>query len=183
MPGKLIVETERLWLREYVPEDAAATFELGSNPEVQRYTGDACLTSVEQARAVLCEHPIADYHKHGFGRWAVVYKTNDRLIGFAGLKHLDELREVDLGYRLLPGYWGLGLATEAARACVRYGFDTLKLSRIIGLVDPLNSQSVRVLEKSGLRYEKMIEHHSQQVALYSTHVCDSNLRSRPAAID
>ena len=67
---------------------------------------------------MLCKHPIADYRKHGFGRWGVVLKATGRLIGFAGLKYLDELREVDVGYRLLPEYWGMGLATEAAQASV-----------------------------------------------------------------
>ena len=169
MTGKMIIETERLWLREYVPEDAAATFELGSNPEVLRYTGDVCLTSIDEARTLLCLHPIADYRKYGFGRWGVVVKDNGRLIGFAGLKYLDELREVDVGYRLLPEYWGNGLATEAARASVCYGFETLKLSRIIGLVDPQNTRSVRVLEKSGLSFERTIEYASQAAALYAVH--------------
>src|SRR5437773_1204468 len=88
------------------------------------------LEKAEQAKETLCEHPIADYRKYGFGRWAVVLKTNGKAIGMAGLKYLAEWNEVDLGYRLLPEYWGMGLATEASRACVEYGFHTLKLSRI-----------------------------------------------------
>ncbi len=167
--GKIMVETDRLWLREFVPEDAAATFELGSNPLVQRYTGDPVLMSVDEARTLLIRHPIADYAKHGFGRWAVICKADGRLIGFAGLKYLDELCEVDVGYRLLPEYWLQGLATEAARASVQYGFNTLKLSRIIGLVDSANLASVRVLEKIGLSFEKTIDYASAQVALYSIH--------------
>jgi [ribosomal protein S5]-alanine N-acetyltransferase len=58
MPRRIVLETERLWLREYVLDDAAAVFELGSDPVVQRYTGDACLTSVEQARTMLCERRV-----------------------------------------------------------------------------------------------------------------------------
>src|ERR1700676_2232381 len=126
MPGHIVLETERLWLREYVPEDAEAVFELGSNPVVQHYTGDPCFTSVEEAKTVLCEHPIADYRKYGFGRWAIVVKTNAKVVGMAGLKYLAEWREVDLGYRLLPAYWCLGLATEASQASLQYGFQTLK---------------------------------------------------------
>jgi RimJ/RimL family protein N-acetyltransferase len=72
MAGKLVVETERFWLREYVLQDAEATFELGSNPLVQQYTGDACFTSVEEAKAVILQHPIEDYRQYSFGRWAVV---------------------------------------------------------------------------------------------------------------
>jgi RimJ/RimL family protein N-acetyltransferase len=107
---------------------------------------------VEQARQVLLDHPIADYRKHGFGRGACILKSTGEHIGFAGLKHLDELGEVDVAYRLLPAYWGQGLATEAALASVHYGFTTLGLPRIMGLVMPANIASARVLEKTGLRY-------------------------------
>lgn len=166
MPGKLILETDRLWLREFVPDDAEAFFALNSDPEVMRYTGDACLTSVEQARAGLCERPIVDYQKYGFGRLAVVLKNSDTLIGFAGLKYLDDLGEVDLGYRLMVAYWGRGLATEASRACVGHGFQAHGLKRIIGLVEPENVRSVRVLEKCGLVFERITDYRSQRLAQY-----------------
>lgn len=172
MAGPPILETEHLWLREYVPEDAEAVFELGSNPVVQRYTGDPCLTSIEEAQAVLLQHPIEDYRQHGFGRWAVVLKTNGKVIGFAGLKYLPELDELDLGYRLLPEFWGKGLATEASLACVRYGFETLQRTRIIGLVDPANVASIRVLEKCGLAFETMVEVQSHFVAQYAIHATE-----------
>ncbi len=84
----------------------------------------------------------------------------------AGLKYLDDWQEVDLGYRLLPKYWGLGLATEASRACIDYGFHTLRLPRILGLVDPENVRSVRVLQKLGFVFDRMIEYRSQQAAKY-----------------
>lgn len=169
MSGKFITETHRLRLREFVPEDAEAFYELGTNPEIIRYTGDGGFTSLAQAETVLCERPIADYRKYGFGRWAMVVRESGRLIGFAGLKYLDDLCEVDVGYRLIPDFWGQGLATEAAHACVRYGFNTLKLKRILGLVVPANVASVRVLEKSGLEFEKMIDYQSQRLAQYVAH--------------
>jgi [ribosomal protein S5]-alanine N-acetyltransferase len=178
MPGDILLETERLWLREYISEDAEAVFELGSNPLVQRYTGDACFTSVEQARKMLCERPIADYRQYGFGRWAVVLKINSKVVGMAGLKFLPERQEVDLGYRLLPEYWGMGLATEASRGCLRYGLDTLRLARIIGLVHPANVQSVRVLEKCGMTFEKLVEIGSQPAAQYAIHAKNEETRMK-----
>jgi RimJ/RimL family protein N-acetyltransferase len=165
-PAKLILETERLVLREFVPEDAQAFFELNSAPEVLRYTGDTGPGSVEEARQGLCERPILDYQKHGFGRWAVIFRETGELIGFAGLKYLDDLQEVDLGYRFLPRYWGLGLATEASRPCIDYGFATLRLPRILGLVDPQNVRSVRVLQKLGFIFDGMIEYRSHPTARY-----------------
>jgi RimJ/RimL family protein N-acetyltransferase len=177
MGGSIIVETERLWLREYVLDDAEATFEIGRNPLVQRYTGDPCFTSVQEVRTVLLRHPLEDYRKYGFGRWAMVAKEHGKVIGMAGLKYLSEWDEVDVGYRLLPEYWGRGLATEASRASIRYGFEKLKLSRIIGLADPRNVRSVRVLEKCGLIFEKMVEIKSEQVAQYVVYA----QQAKPAA--
>src|SRR5437868_12292926 len=131
MATKTILETERLVLREFDEDDAAAFYVLGSDPAITRYTGDGGLTSVEQALEVLRAHPLADYQKHGFGRWACVHKASGGVIGFAGLKYLEELEEVDIGYRFLPAYWGLGLATEAARAVLNHGFTRLGLGRIV----------------------------------------------------
>jgi [ribosomal protein S5]-alanine N-acetyltransferase len=149
---KVILETDRLLLREFVEDDAESFFKLNTDPEVMRFVPDKPLLNVEQARQTLIDHPIADYRRYGFGRGACILKSNGEQIGFAGLKYLDELGEVDLAYRLLPAHWGQGLATEVALASVRYGFADLGLKRIIGLVMPKNIASLRVLEKSGLRY-------------------------------
>ena len=148
---KVILETDRLLLSEYVEEDAEAFFKLNSDPEVLRVVPDKALLNVEQARQLLIDHPIADYRKHGFGRGACILKSTGEQIGFAGLKYLEELGEVDVAYRLMPTHWGLGLATEAALASVRFGFADLGLKRIIALVMPENIAPVRVLEKTGLR--------------------------------
>ena len=149
---KVILETDRLLLREFVEDDAESFFKLNNYPEVVRFVPDKPLLNVEQARQTLIDHPIADYRRYGFGRGACILKSTGEQIGFAGLKYLDELCEVDLAYRLLPAHWGQGLATEVALASVRYGFAALGLKRIIGLVMPKNIASVRVLEKTGLRY-------------------------------
>ena len=149
---KVILETDRLLLREYVEDDAESFFKLNTYPEVVRFVPDKPLLNVEQARQTLIDHPIADYRRYGFGRGACILKSTGEQIGFAGLKYLDELGEVDLAYRLLPAHWGQGLATEVALASVRYGFADLGLKRIIGLVMPKNIASLRVLEKTGLRY-------------------------------
>ena len=149
---KVILETDRLLLREYVEDDAESFFKLNTDPEVVRFVPDKPLLNVEQARQTLIDHPIADYRRYGFGRGACILKSTGEQIGFAGLKYLDELGEVDVAYRLLPAHWGQGLATEVALASVRYGFAALGLKRIIGLVMPKNIASLRVLEKAGLRY-------------------------------
>jgi [ribosomal protein S5]-alanine N-acetyltransferase len=163
---KVILETDRLLLREYVEEDAEAFFKLNSDPEVLRFIPDKALLNVEQARQLLVDHPIADYRKYGFGRGACILKSTGEQIGFAGLKYLEELGEVDVAFRLMRSHWGLGLATEAALASVHHGFANLNLERIIGLVMPQNLASVRVLEKTGLRYEETVSFWGHQFSKY-----------------
>ena len=163
---KVILETDRLLVREYVEEDAEAFFKLNTDPEVLRFVPDKALLKVDQARQLLIDHPIADYRKHGFGRGACILKETGEQIGFAGLKYLEELGEVDVAYRLLPAYWGQGLATEAAFTSVRYGFADLGLKRIIGLVLPENIGSVRVLEKTGLGYVETVTFWECQFSKY-----------------
>lgn len=157
----IVLETERLILREFVEDDAEAFHAFNSDPQVMRHTGEPPCESVAQARRMIRDYP--DYRRHGYGRWAVVYKPDDRVVGFNGLKYLDDLDEVDLGYRLLSEYWGRGIATESSLAVVRHGFETLGLTRIIGLVLPENPGSIRVLEKLGMRYHGMVEFFGEQV--------------------
>jgi RimJ/RimL family protein N-acetyltransferase len=164
---KVILETDRLLLREYVEADAEAFFKLNSDPEVLRFVPDKRLLNVKQARQILIDHPIADYRKYGFGRGACILKSTGEQIGFAGLKYLEELGEVDVAFRLVRTHWGLGLATEAALASVRFGLADLDLKRIIGLVMPENIASVRALEKTGLRYVETVTFWGSQFSKYA----------------
>lgn len=147
---KIILETPRLILREFLPdEDAAFFFALNNEPEAIRYTGDPPFESVEAARQFLRHYD--QYEKFGYGRWAVLLKPAGAWIGWCGLKYTPELAETDIGFRFFPAHWGRGYATEAARACLEYGFHTLGLKRIVGRAMKENKASVRVLEKAGLR--------------------------------
>ncbi len=165
MPPQPIIETERLRLREFVEDDVAAYYAMCSDPAVTRYTHHT-LASMDEALESMRSRPIADYRKYGYGRWACVLKENDQVIGFAGLKFLEDIREVDLGYRLLPPYWGRGLATEASRPIIDHGFDRLELKEIIGMVVPENVASVRVLQKLGFEFAGMMAYQGEQVARY-----------------
>lgn len=150
------IETERLILRQFVLDDAAAFQRLNADPLVRRYTYDSPMETLDDARRVLTEAPLADYANHGYGRVACVLKDTGELIGFSGLKYLSDMGETDIGYRFLRAHWGNGYATESARPMMDYGRNVLGLDRIIGLVDPDNAGSVHVLEKLGLRYESSV---------------------------
>lgn len=141
-------ETPRLIHRTLTLDDAEAFYELNSNPDVMRYTGEPPLPSLQASKDAIVNYP--DFDTIGYGRWACVLKETQTLIGFCGLKYLSDLDLVDVGYRFLPGYWGRGLATEACAASVQFGLETLGLPEIFGFVLPENTGSIRVLEKVGM---------------------------------
>ena len=123
-----------------------------SNEEVQKYTGDVILQSREHAKKIITDVWFEDYKKYGYGRWAVIYKPDNRLIGFAGLKFLSEINETDIGYRILPEYWRKGIVSEAAVEIIKYGFEQLNLDKIIGIASSENVGSWKILEKIGLTF-------------------------------
>lgn len=163
-PHTIGPETERLKHRAFEVDDAAVFFELNSNVEVMRFTGEPLMPSVDAAANAIANYP--DFDEVGFGRWACVLKESDAVIGFCGLKYLADLDAVDVGYRFFPEYWGQGLATEACIASLEFGFHTLGLNEIIGLVIPVNVASIRVLEKSGMQFDDEFVYDGIQVARY-----------------
>ena len=162
--GKLVLSTERLQLHEFSPDDAAEMYRLNNDPEVMRYTGDPPFESVAAARLFLERYD--QYARYGFGRWAVVLQSNGQFLGWCGLRYSDELRGVDLGFRLHRHSWGQGYATEAARACVEYGFAQLDLKTIWGRAMLANVASIRVLEKVGFTFVKQVEFALHEGVLY-----------------
>ncbi len=143
------LESNRLLIRPFKEGDEFAMYELNSNPLVQKYTGDVMIESVEQARHLLKTIVFKDYEKYGYGRLAVIYKPDNKLIGFTGFKYLPEASGADLGYRFLPEYWGKGIATESSRMSLDYGFNTLKRDMFLGFAEEENKASTRVLKKVG----------------------------------
>jgi RimJ/RimL family protein N-acetyltransferase len=165
-PG-FVLETARLRLRRFTLDDVDDMYRINCDPEVVRYTHDGGTLTREEVERRIREDVLGDYRKHGYGRWAVIHKPDGKVIGFAGLKYLDELKETDLGYRFARTYWGMGIATEAAQAVVDFGFRQLDMGRIIGLTLPENRASIRVLEKVGMKFEKTITIDGIQAAYYA----------------
>ncbi len=162
------MHTERLLIRPFTVDDADAYLPLVSDPDVIRYTGDVPQSSVDGAREILITRPLRDYAVHGFGRMACIEKSSGRLVGFSGLKFLEDLGEVDIGYRFLPDCWGKGYATESARALMQHGVRELGLKRVIGLVLRENTASAKVLCKLGLTFERFIALDGLDLDLHAT---------------
>ena len=167
-PVGIVMYTDRLFIRPFTLDDAEEYFPLVSDPAVIRYTGEEPLRSVTAAREVIAARPLRDYAVHGYGRMACIERRSGRLVGFCGLKFVEELQEVDIGYRFLPGYWGMGYATESARALMQHGKENLGICRVIGIVQPENSASAHVLTKLGLMYERGICLAGIDLHLYAT---------------
>lgn len=106
------------------------------------------------------EMNVKHWAEHGFGMWMLRDAETSALIGRAILRHLDVegVDEVEVGYGFMPDYWGRGLATEIAQACVRIGFRRLALPSMVAITTPPNLASQRVMQKAGLAYERDIMH-------------------------
>jgi [ribosomal protein S5]-alanine N-acetyltransferase len=144
------LETARLRLRQLRPDDLAAHHAaVGSDPAV---TWDGTAGSLEDSRQALDRH-IRHWDRHGFGVWAVVERGGGSLLGHAGLQVLEHSDQVQVSYYLGQAAWGRGIATEAATAALRFGFEHLGLDRIMAVVRPTNTASQHVLTKLGLRHD------------------------------
>lgn len=145
---KVVAETARLEFREFSADDALGLFELNSDPEVIRYTGDIAFTDVGAAREFLENY--GHYAMHGYGRWTISLKSIGAYVGFCGLRCSSRNGEVDLGFRIMRRHWNQGLGTEAAREALRLGFDKYGLQKVVGRAMAENRSSHRVLEKLGM---------------------------------
>src|SRR6266498_4358830 len=149
----VVIETGRLLLRTFTSDDAQLIYELNRDPEVIKYTQDP-VKDIDHAKQILEQVIIPQYILYNHGRWAVHTKQDiDPIaigfIGWCGLKFVPRVsnkyrHEIDLGYRFIKKAWGKGYATEAAYACIKYGFEKLNLQRIIGRAVPGNIASLNV---------------------------------------
>lgn len=151
-----ILETERLLLRRFSAEDAEFILALLNEPSFIQNIGDRNVRTLDDARAYILNGPVASYAKNGFGLYLVLLKETNESIGMCGLIKREGLEDVDIGYAFLPKFWSRGYAVEAAQAVKAYAKEVAGLKRIVAITDPANEGSVRVLEKLGLRFEKMI---------------------------
>jgi [ribosomal protein S5]-alanine N-acetyltransferase len=150
--------------------DVEAMCGVFGDPEVMRF-GDGIHTK-QWVQAWLRTCLERYYQTWGFGPYAVVEKRSQEVIGFCGLFFFPDVvgqPEVELGYRLVRSAWGQGFATEAAQAVRDFAFTTLGIKRLIAMIDPSNTASIRVAEKIGMRYEKevMLEGYSHPDHVYA----------------
>lgn len=144
------LETERLRLRHFTYDDLQVMFELNSDPEVIKYA-DTPVKDMKETKQRLEQGPLFDYEKYGYGRFAVELKETGKVIGFCGIKYLPEIDLPEVGFRYMTEYWGRGIGTEAAKACVEFARDDLKIKKLVALIMPENIASIRLAEKLGMK--------------------------------
>jgi RimJ/RimL family protein N-acetyltransferase len=163
-----ILETKRLIIRHYIPEDLDTLFDIFCDPKVKTYLPDAP-TTYEKAREELEWFQNGHPKNPKLGLWGTIHKDTGQFIGSCGLLPLtiDGKPEIELSYMLARFYWGQGLGTEAAKAVLSYGFEQLGLQRVICLVDPENLRSVNVAKNIGMTFEREGEDEHGPYHLYA----------------
>jgi ribosomal-protein-alanine N-acetyltransferase len=159
------IETSRLRLRPFTTDDLEDLHLIFGDAEVMRHiTGGKVRTRAETETGL--RRTIEAWETRGFGFWAVTTKGQTAAIGYCGYLLLDRTPEIELAYGIARAHWGRGFATEAARACLRYGFEEMKLERIVAVVNPQNAHSQRVLEKLGMRHTGNAHHYDADLMYY-----------------
>jgi len=151
------IHTERLTLRQFTHTDAEFIVELLNDPSFVQNIGDRGVRTISDAEMYLENGPTASYTRNGFGLLAVTLNDIDSPIGMCGLIKRPTLEDVDVGYAFLPKFWHKGYALESAQAVINHAKEVVGLKRVVAVVDPNNISSVRVLEKIGMIYEKMVK--------------------------
>ena len=163
-----ILETERIILREILPEDAAFILDLLNQPSFIRYIGDRGVRTEEEAREFIETRYRPSYSEHGFGLYLVELKETQTPAGMCGFVKRDTLPEPDIGFAFLPQYGRQGYAYESAAALMKYGREVLRLGRILAITTQDNESSGRLLGKIGFTFERLIKmpHDDEELKLF-----------------
>lgn len=151
-----LLETERLRMRPVTVDDTELMLAVWNDPAFIQNVADRGIRTVEQAREAIEGGAQRLFEDHGYGPYCLSLKSDDTLIGICGLFRREGLEDPDIGFGVLPDYCGKGYAGEAAIAVVEYARGELGIERLTAIVSPGNAPSIGLIEKLGLRFERMI---------------------------
>ncbi|HEY0723403.1 MAG TPA: GNAT family N-acetyltransferase, partial [Pyrinomonadaceae bacterium] len=161
----IVLETGRLFLRGLTVGDAEFILTLLNEPSFLRFIGDKKVRTVADAEQYILNGPVASYERHGFGLLLVELKVAQTPIGICGLLKREELPDPDIGFAFLPDFWNKGYAFEAAAAVMKDARERLKLERILAITNQDNEASIKLLQKIGLQFERLIKMSTDAVEL------------------
>ncbi len=168
---KFCIETSRLILQDMLPEHANGLFAMDSDPLVHTYLGNNPVNDIQHVYDYI-DNIQKQYQRNGIGRWTVIEKQSGDVIGWGGLKFIDDrtynnrTHFYDIGYRLGSKFWGKGYATEIAAASRDHAFNTIKVKTLIGLANIDNLASRAVLLKTGLKFKEYFEDRGMTIGWY-----------------
>lgn len=165
----VLIETERLRLREYTIEDAPFIYELMNSEGWLKYIGDRNIKTVADAEAYIEKNYLPSYDLNGFGAFIVELKVSGKSIGSCGLYKRENLKHPDVGFAFLSEYSGNGFGFEAANAVLNFARESLNIQTILGFTLPDNIASIKLLEKLGLKQKGTyyIKDDSEELLLFS----------------
>jgi RimJ/RimL family protein N-acetyltransferase len=152
---KVILETERLVLRQFTVDDAPFILELLNTPTWLQFIGERGVKTLAQAKQYLLDGPIKSYEVNGHGLYLVMEKQNGIPVGACGILRREGLSQPDVGFAFLPAYTSKGYAYEVASKLMEYAKDSLHISPLFAVTTPDNVRSIRLLEKIGFRFVGM----------------------------
>jgi len=162
----VVLETDRLRFATWSEEDWIEFRKIATDPLVVRYLGTGVPWPDERIREFV-DRQCENWEKEGFCLWKLLPKDKDTLIGICGLQRLGDSPDVEIGWWLAPSHWGQGLATESALQAMAYGFEVANLERIVAIAQAANRDSLRVMDKIGMQFEREGVHKGIRVVVYT----------------
>ena len=163
---KIILKTERLNLREISLSDAPFIFELLNSDDWLKYIGDRDIKTLEDAEKYISNSYIKSYRESGFGFYLMEKREDGTPIGMCGLVKRPQLEDVDIGFAMLSQFGKNGYALEAASATMVYANTMLQIKRVVAITTLENINSQRLLQKVGLRFEKLVDFSGEELMLF-----------------
>jgi RimJ/RimL family protein N-acetyltransferase len=160
-----MIETERLIMRKFKPEDLEELIESRSDEDVVRYLGGVKLQNREAIIKRFAFY-LDCYEKHSLGMCKMIWKENCEMIGWSGLQPLHDTDEIEVGYGMKKEFWQRGIGFEAAKGWLKFGFEERSLERIVAVASPENIGSWRIMEKCGMKREKIATFYEMECAFY-----------------
>ena len=153
----IVLETERLILRRLTTVNAQFILTLLNEPSFLRYIGDKKVRTIADAEQYILNGPVASYERHRFGLYLVELRDARTPIGICGLLKREELPDPDIGFAFLPDFRSQGYAFESAAAVLQDARERLKLERILAITNQDNEASIKLLQKLGLKFERLVK--------------------------
>ncbi len=153
-------------MRPCAASDIDDLHRLWTDPQVRKYLWDDQIIPRELAEEVVGSS-LASFASHNLGFLSVFFKDEEELIGFCGFRHFGDPPQVEILYGIAPAHWGKGLATEAARAVLRFGFEEIQLDHIYAGADPPNLSSFRVMERCGMKFDRQVTVNGLEAIYYA----------------